>query len=293
MGVDLIKTFCEGNGKRFGGKHCRYYEQHTRECYLLKKRPLYEVFEEGRCDPSNLVKISVEGTFKAYRDVLVDFKAPDYAKQQKHDRGLIEQFVFEVTPRIQRQPLKKHFSIYALKKYISQTVLHEVWDSLEEMGKFLKRICRNCIHLSPSKEEKFICRRETFIIKEAEVKNRYYAKKVRPSDTEGKTCKGGFEPLRFESLNEVPSLPGSTVDPGRKFVLAEAFGKRTESAENADLRKIYKRQYVELCEFIHWLDNENSPSTEWRKKMIKLFGISERQLLRDLSEIISYVHELG
>ena len=290
MDNDWIKKFCEGKGKRFGGKQCPSYEQSTRECSLLRQARFRDVFEKGHCQPE-IIKIIVQGILKGYKDLV-------------NPKEYVDSVTFEVQHAIlsKEKPLEKGAALPVLMGYISTTARRKIHKILKKEGHLPKYPCRNCVYLSSAKSH--TCQREILITSKGEIKNPYYEKKMRSPRSSKKNplkdgefeapekCDGFVPPQVTEFPEEIQS--GHIPQVLEIDIISENLSKRANQAESRRKMFEYKRQELVFYEFIRYLQQTGQvPSKRWRIQIARKFGVSEKAIERDLNDLTEYIKSMS
>ncbi len=268
MAKDLIALFCKGEGRRFNGIRCEHYEIFTKECRLLKKDTMEDIFEKGRCKPSVMAENAVRRNLYLYRDKI---NPKEYLSM-----------VWEVCKMIKKKRLRTPI-LPVLIGYINKTAYTEVIRKLIEMCILVKGECGNCVHLSAS--EPSVCQR-AYIIKDGEkLQNPLYGEKRNPSD---RACKDGFEPYEFNG--EVPDIEGAEEGFPIIIDMQKLLIQRTEKAKDENTKKRYERQYVVFCRFA-MLIQEGYSEKEALKIIAEKFDppVSVKTVERDMAEVREFL----
>lgn len=288
MAKDLIKIFCEGEGKGFGGKRCREYVGN--ECSLLKDRIQIEIFVRGRCRPFEMAKAIVRGRLRGYKDLM---------NSEEYVDSITNELVHAIT--IKPYTLKKGAVLPVLKDYIRTSARRKVPEIMRKEGSLPQYPCANCAHLPFAKPR--TCQRETFITSQGEIKNPYYGKTMRPPgssknkplrDDEFEApgrCDGFDKLIKFTSVIEEihsgsiprslePEIINEMLEPIARILHEQAVG-----AKNSRKRKEYERQEILFNRLTQWVsETGEEPTEEWKIHHTEEFKVSKKTIERDLKK---------
>jgi hypothetical protein len=272
MAKDLIALFCKGEGKRFNGIRCEHYEIFTKECDLLKKDSMKDVFEKGRCKPSVMAENAVRRNLFDYRDKI----------NPKEDKGI----AWEVCDIIKKKRLNTPI-LPVLIGYINKTVYTEVIRILIEKGILIKGECGKCIYLSLSKP--YICQRADIIKDGKKFENPLYGEKRNPSDS---ACKDGFEPPEFNGGDDVDIYEAEGTGEGFTIIIdmQKLLIQRIKKAKDENTKKRYERQYAVFCRFLTLMQDGHS-----EKEALKIIAekfdppVSVKTVERDMTEVRDFL----
>jgi hypothetical protein len=281
MARDVMNVFCKGEGRRFGGTVCQYFEADTGECRLLRDDELKGIFEEGRCTPFEMVKRALSRHLEKYRDVINPIEH-------------LDAMAFEVAFRLTSKRLKQGFQIYVLQGYINRTVYCSVIEMLRREDPLVKRQCGTCKQLSPSRPH--VCQRTSLISPtEGELDNPFYETRRNQTD---KACKYGFEPMETTSLDASPglssSLQSAQLDISQILIsdMIRVLAQRASEAEGKRARKRAERQYVVFCQLVERCKRGESHQ-EAVKAIAGDLGVSIKTIQRETSEVKSFFVQAG
>lgn len=281
MAHDLMNVFCKGEGRRFGGAVCPYFEADTGECRLLRDDDLREVFEKGRCTPFEMVKRALSKHLEKYRDVV-------------HPAEHLDAMAFEVAVRLTSKRLKQGFQIYVLQGYINRTVYCSVIEMLRREDPLVKRQCGTCRHLSRSRPSR--CQRPTIMSPgEGEQDNPLYDT---PRNQTDRACKHGFEPVESISLEDSPaisaSLQAAEADTSEILLvdMIKLLAKRASEAVRGRARKRADRQYLVFCQLAERCKDGETHQDAVRG-IAEDFGVSVKTIQREISELKAFFTQEG
>jgi hypothetical protein len=270
MALDyLIALFCKGEDKRFGGIRCEYYED-TGECKLLTgNKEMRDIFENGRCQPSVMLKDAVERNLDDYRDKI-------------DPKDHIESMAFEISERIKKKCLNCP-KLPFLKSYINKAAYTAVIGMLIKEGFLFRRVCGNCGYLSKSRP--YVCNRP-YIKKEGKrIENPLYGER---RELASRACEEGFEP-------PVPPGPQPPVPPQNEYILLlerirKLLEERIKNELNENTKRKYMRQHLVFCRFATLL-REGYSETKALKAIAKKLGKHVRTIRRDFTEIREFLKD--
>ncbi|MCP4345467.1 MAG: hypothetical protein GY795_08065 [Desulfobacterales bacterium] len=280
---------------------CEHYNIALKECILLRDRKLQEIFQNKRCNPSQIIHNTVSYLLnKRYKSIT----------RGKVDPGEhIERLVFEIQNKIiKKAEFKKGFSRPYLLSYIKRTSYIEVLILLQQEGVLPKGKCGNCIHLSLSMP--YTCQREKlFPDKQGEPykPNPWYGKNRSPDD---RKCESGFEPVYTDEYTEDDLQDSSPGDYNRTpwdiiFERMEneqtahsnmiemmhgtkCLDMRVQNAADGNTRQKYERQYIIYSNLTH-LCHEGTSLEKGLETIAGRLGVSLRTVKRDWKDIKEYL----
>jgi hypothetical protein len=278
---DLVQSICKGEGKRFRGVLCEYYELDTEKCELLRDELLHAVFEKGRCQPlQRIVRPLVAKHLirYGYHHACQDF--------HKNVNALAEGFTEQY---IRNQRLHKGYTLYVLRKFINEIVYCKILDYVQQEGLLPKMVCGECVHLS--REKPHICERMTITGEKdtKEIPNPFYQQKRTPGE---RACKEGFEPYTFTSVDSIGNVEHSPDDGMQQQIVFEHWAfllaKRVEHATTAEDKKIFGRQHIVFGRMaqLRW------EGFDWPNAITRVAdecGVNPRTIKRDLHQIKQFL----
>jgi hypothetical protein len=280
LAKDLVQVFCKGEGTRFGGIWCEFYQRDSGECRLLKDFELQEIFEKGRCTPSEILQRALAKHLEKYRDRL------DPAEH-------IESMAFEIAVRLSLKRLTQGYELYVLQGYINRTVYCSVIQMLRREDPLVKRQCGSCKHLSRSRPS--ICQRQTIPdSRHGKQPHPYYGT---PRNLTDRACKEGFDTFETASIEASPEIhqPLIAAEPDMTGILLAdmlaLLSKRRANAEDSRAKKHYERQYLVFCQLLDLLKQGHSQKEAIGVIAVTL-GVSVKTIQRELSAIKEFfTHE--
>jgi hypothetical protein len=279
MARDLIKVFCKGEGKRFAGIVCRYFDLETHECRLLREFDLKEIFENGRCAPLEMVKRALSKHLDKYRDVI---------QPSEHLKAM----AFEIATRLASKRLNQGFQIYVLQGYINRTVYCSVIEMLRREDPLMKRQCGNCKNLSLSRPH--TCQCETIITPtEGEQPNPIYNM---PRNFTDRACQYGFDPIETTSIDASPMIRSSlqTTHLNTTGILVadmmNMLAHRAEEAVDRRTKKRHNRQHLVFCQLITMME-QGATQNEAVSNIAEALEVSEKTIHREISELKAFFQE--
>ena len=265
---DLIEDTCKGAGKRFAEVVCEFFlNDDNRNCRLLKEEPFEKIFENGRCEPLNMLEQSITYHLDDYRDRLDQSLL---AKKIFHKRillGLLE----EPGNSLKNQKLKKgSFNLFTLRRYLNTSVQREVSTLLREEGIFPDFECGNCVFLSPQKP--YVCQHNEAYGGTVS----YYNEKRRPSDRACDNFNDNTSQLGDNKISSNDSEEDTEIQQIENFLL-----ERTIQCKDAKTRDQLRRQYDIFCRLRQEFEDGNTIA-DVVKAVAEELGIATKTIKRDI-----------
>lgn len=289
MARDLIRDYCEGKPS------CEHYNKSTRECSLLRGNNLKEIFQEGKCNPSDMLHKAVKKNFSGYEDIV-------YPENPEHH---IKRISFLTEEILKKQRLTSGFNLPTLQSYIHKAARSGVQKMVRGEKTFWEKICRNCLFLSLSKP--FICQREKI---PSGKENPFYGKKRIPSKD---TCEAGFKPCSASSYLDTDEAQDDSEDKHKTEYLAEEVSiekmrheqtginnkmevtdgiklleERIQKTWNEKTKRIYERQYNIYCSSLFFF-REGASEKEIINILADKLGVDAKTVRRDMKDIGKYL----
>ncbi|MDM8523689.1 hypothetical protein QUF80_09985 [Desulfococcaceae bacterium HSG8] len=276
---DLIRSFCEGAGRRFGRLPCEHYDHSDRHCRLLEKQEMSEFWEKCRL---NTLKILHKYALGYLENFIKEWNFPI----EKAENIRAEDIDFKsVMTRLKKKKLTQGYTLAVWLAYVKTTIYREIKRNLARQGMIPREVrCGSCRYLSGSAP--YIC-----------------SKKGEPrKKTDGDNCEdycfdiviteSGIEEKDIPPVAETPETLLEEKEKRRNplsSVIKDALSTRIREAKpGTRKREIYKRQCEIFIELLH-LISEGMPKKEAEKALAGEYNINERTIRRDIADIREFL----
>ncbi len=280
MAKNLIRCVCKGVGKRFGGIPCEHYHPVSGECALLQNGGLARIFEQGRCQPFDMLKQAL--AVQAHgRHLLL----PPERSIETLARGLMS--------RLTQQGQSPECTLPGLKSHLHKAAYLEAIALSQKKDAFPRGVCGDCRHLSPTKP--YRCQRSTvWTEEEGEIENPHFGDMRRLTKP---SCKTGFEPLEGTDENSVETPAPLTVPKAERtgvvlFDMLTMLKHRVKRADNVAAKAHENRRYALLCKLTPIL-GRGVPRKEAVRVMTAALGCTAKVLDDELDIIREFFKREG